>query len=82
MPSGERYRLKIGKRSFDLSPEQFSMLARRSIRLRKALSWNDHQRVKGLIRKRLFSLQDRALVRTELGKTVHNLIKTRLSKES
>jgi len=82
MPAGERYRLTIGKVTYDLSPEQFKFLSQKSFKLPKYLDWNTEQRVKGLLKFKLFTKQPRSYQRTSLGEKVFNSITERINNQN
>jgi hypothetical protein len=71
MPSGKRYRVTLDKVVYDLSPEQFGLLSQKSFRLPKVVGWHIEQRVKGLLKLRLFAKQPRTYQRTSLGDKVY-----------
>jgi hypothetical protein len=82
MPVGERYRLTISKITYDLSPEQFEFLSQKSFKLPKMLDWNTEQRVKGLLKLKLFTKQPRSYQRTSLGEKVFNTITERINNQN
>lgn len=87
MPKGERYRLKVGKRMIDLSLDQFSMLANKSLVANLPVSWKDQQRLTGLAKAGLMeeSKKTRNRVtykRTEFGAKVYDAIYARKTKEN
>jgi hypothetical protein len=86
MPSGERYRatLTIRKeiRKFDLSPEQFELLSKKSFKIPTYPDWNTEQRVKGLVKYRLFVKQPRSYQRTSVGEMVYKHITERINNKN
>jgi hypothetical protein len=78
---GKRFRLTIKGVTYDLSPEQFEFLSQKSFKLPKVIDWNTEQRVKGLIKFRLFTKQPRSYQRTSLGEKVFNAICERIQNQ-
>lgn len=74
MPLGKRYQIVLNGIIYDLSPEQFQFLSNKSLKLPKILDWNTEQRIKGLIKSKLFTKQPRSYKRTNLGEKVFNAL--------
>lgn len=82
MQNGKRYRVTLDKVTYNLSPEQFEFLSNKSLKLPKVLDWNTEQRVKGLIKFRLFTKQPRSYQRTNLGEKVFIAISERVQNQN
>lgn len=85
MPSGKRFRVSVSKVLYDMSPEQFELLAKRAFTLRRGAAWKDLQRAQGLVNKKLFTVEvvnlNAKYTRTPLGVTVYRAVNNKLKAE-
>lgn len=78
MPSGIRFRATVRGKRFDLSPEQYEILTKKTFKLKFPFKWGDQQRINGLVLKKLFRKEDNKYTRTNLGDEVAKEFKANL----
>lgn len=81
MPSGLRYVVKVGKKMYNLSPLQWELLQKKSVKL--SGEWTQERSIRGLIKQRLFTNVEGKAVKSDLGAEVTKAIKAKIkSKDS
>ncbi len=78
MPN-KRYRLTVDGRKYDMSEPQYAMLSKKKVKLSNPPSWNDEQRMDGLLKMSLFRKRNGAFERTKLGSAVYDAIQARVA---
>lgn len=76
MPSGLRFVVKLGNKLYNLSPLQWDLLQKKSIRVTG--EWSQDRSLRGLVKQKLFKSVANKEVRTDLGNEVFKAIKAKL----
>lgn len=76
MPSGLRFAVKVGKKIYNLSPAQWDLLQKKSIKM--SGDWSQERSLRGLIKQRLFKAVEGKAVQQSLGAEVVKAMKAKL----
>lgn len=76
MPSGLRFVVKLGNKLYNLSPLQWDLLQKKSIRVTG--EWSQDRSLRGLVKQKLFKSVANKGVRTDLGNEVFKAIEAKL----
>lgn len=76
MPSGLRFAVKVGKKIYNLSPTQWDLLQKKSIKI--SGEWQQDRSLRGLVRQRLFKYEGTKAIQLPLGAEVVKAMKAKI----